>query len=334
MSQRGTRHCLVAMLVLALGVLTAASGGYSARADDTSLERDVRTIQSLSGCYLVDYNYVEVDSLKPGYVRDARVYDVNRDKSVKEWIHATVLSPRRITLQRVLFATDLAGAVRQGSEIRHQTEDWEYDAPFLYDFVGPMRWEVKDLRPTPGLWTRRVANLDDGLRYQCAARWSVDTAYPEWSCSNYAPIPGRETRDMGRTDYNALQRTTRVIAYGQSWLERQDNVKILDAEGGRTPLARELGKNWYVRLPDSECSAAQAFARPRQAFWSVLRETWDGVLVGDGPFIERAPVGEPPRFVRMWEVERDYLDRNLVDPVIRASARDRIRKVIEDYRAR
>jgi hypothetical protein len=334
MSRRGTRDCLVATLVLGLSIAMAGPGGHPARADETALEGGVRAIQSLAGCYLVDYSYVEVESLKPGYARDARVYDVNRDKSVKEWIQATRFSPRRIRLERILFATDLAGAVRPGSEIRHQTEDWEYDARFLYEFVGPMRWEVKDLTRTPGLWTRRIANLDDGLRYQCAAPWSVDTGYPEWSCSNYAPIPGRETRDMGRTDYNTLQRTTRVIAYGQSWLERQDNVKVLDAEGARTPLARELGKNWYVRLAESECATAQAFARPRRPFWSVLRETWDGVLVGDAPFIERAPPGEPPRFVRMRELERDYLDRNLADPGVRTSARDRIRRVIEDYRVR
>ena len=90
----------------------------------------------MAGCYLVDYSYVETESLKPGYVRDGRVYDVNRDKSVKEWIYPETLSPRRIRLQRILFANDPAGEVRAGSEIRHQTEDWEYDAPFLYEFTS------------------------------------------------------------------------------------------------------------------------------------------------------------------------------------------------------
>ena len=69
-------------------------------------------------------------------MRDPRVYDVNRDKSVKEWITAETLSPRRVRLQRILFAADLAGAVRTESLLRHQSEDWERDAPFLYDFVA------------------------------------------------------------------------------------------------------------------------------------------------------------------------------------------------------
>jgi Family of unknown function (DUF6607) len=322
-----TRAVILAALILALSWCPPASGA------DDQRETGRKAIQSLTGCYLVDYSFVETESLRPGYVRDPRVYDVNRDKSVKERISAEPLSDRRIRLQRILFATDLRGAVRAGSEIRHQSEDWEYDAPFLYEFVAPMRWEVKDLRASPGLWTRRITNLDDGLRYQCAARWRTDTAYPEWSCSNYAPIPGRETRDMARADYHALDRGTRIVAYGGSWLERQENVKTIHADGGRAPLVRETGKNWYVRLPDSECATAQAFARPRQAFWAVLRETWDRVLTGSGHFVEAAPPGQPPRFMKMYEVEEDHVGRDLTDPAVRNAARERIMRIIEEYRA-
>jgi hypothetical protein len=314
--------------------LLVASYSFPITADDTPLAKGLKAIQSMAGCYLVDYSYVETDSLKPGYVKDSRVYDVNRDKSVKEWIHAEILSPRRIRLERILFSTGLDGKVRTGTHLKHQSEDWEYDAPFLYDFVAPLTWQVKDLRATPGLWTRRITNLDDGLRYQCAARWSADTAYPEWSCSNYAPIPGRETRDMSRRDYDALQRSTRIITYGDSWIERQDNVKTIDREGLRSPLVRELGKTWYVRLPDPECATAREFARRRRSFWTLLRETWDDVLVGDRPFIERAPAGQtPPRFVKMYEVEQDYVDQDLSDPTRVKAARERILRIIEDYRA-
>jgi Family of unknown function (DUF6607) len=319
------------LLLLLLAWLSAAG------ADETQLARGQQAVQSMTGCYLVDYSYVEVESLRPGYARDPRVYDVNRDKSAKEWITAEALSPRRIRLQRILFLSDLGGGLRAGTEIRHQSEDWEYEAPFLYDFMAPLHWQARDLRATPGLWTRRVTNLDDGLRYQCAARWSEDRAYPEWSCSNYAPIPGRETRDMGRSDYQTLQRGTRIVVYGAakggSWLERQDNVKTIHDDSGRTPLVRELGKTWYVRLPDSECAAGRAFAERRQAFWALLRETWDGLLDGTGPFVERAPPGQPPRFVRMFDLEDDALGRDLSDPAIRQATRARILEIIGEYRA-
>ena len=31
------------------------------------------------------------------------------------------------------------------------------------------------------------------------------------------------------------------------------NTKVIDANGVKTPLVKELGKTWYVRLPDAEC---------------------------------------------------------------------------------
>jgi hypothetical protein len=138
---------------------------------------------------------------------------------------------------------------------------------------------------------------------------------------------------MGRADYQTLDRTTRIIAYGTSWLERQDNVKTIHGENGRVPLVRETGKNWYVRLPDAECAAARAFAEPRQSFWALSRDVWDSVLTGQAPFIETLPPGQPPRFVKMFGVERDFLGRDLADPTQRQAARERILEVIREYRA-
>lgn len=332
------RHGFGASAVVVAGCLLAGCAASSAprQADADGLARGRSAVASMAGCFLVDYSYVETESLREGYQRDPRVYDVNRDKSVKEWITVKHLSAQRLWLQRVLFATDLSGVVRPGSLIKHQSEDWHYEAPFVYDFVGPNRWQVKaasDVSPERGHWTRRVTNLDDGPRYQCAAPWRTDTGYAEWSCSNYAPIPGRETRDMRRSDYQTLDRDTRIVAYGASWLERQTNVKTQHAASGeRTPLVREAGKNWYVRLPDADCAAAWAFAQPRQAFWDLLRETWDGVMDGSAAFVERVPNGEPPRFVRMHEIEQSVLGQDLRDPVLQRDVRERMLKVIQTYR--
>jgi len=322
------------LLTVLLALLVGALAGGTARADEDQLERGRRAIESMAGCFLVDYSYAETEGLKPGYVKDGRVYDVNRDKSVKEWIHAEAVSPRRVQLHHILFATDLRGALRAGSELRHQTEDWEFEAPFRYEFAGQSTWTVKDLRGATGRWTRRITNLDEGLRYQCDAAWRGDTAFAEWTCRNYAPIPGRETRDMGRKDYDALDRTTRLVLYGASWLERQDNVKTIHgADGARTPLAREVGKTWYVRLPDAECAAGRRFAEPRRAFWALLRETWDSVLIGDRPFVERTPAGRPPRYAELMDVEDRYLSQDLATPTVRRAAREAILQVIDAYRA-
>lgn len=275
-----------ALFLLLLGI-TAVARAKDGSAD-SQLERGRKAIASRAGCYLVDYSFAETNVIKPGYKKDDRVYDVNRDKSIKEWIFAQEISPTRIWLQHVLMAVDLSGTVMDGSLLKHMAEDWSCDAPFLYDYAGDSFWKVKDLKATPGLWTRRITNLDDGPRYQCAAAWNMTNAYPEWSCDGDAPIPGRETRDMGRHDYNLLDRSTRILVYDNNWLERESNTKVIDDNGTKTPLVKEVGKNWYVRLPGSECSAAQEFVKPRLAFWNVVRDAWDQVLTGNQSFMETA----------------------------------------------
>ncbi len=292
-------------------------------------------ILRMAGCYVVDYSYTETEGLLPGYQRDHRVYDVNKDKTVKEWIYADEISSSRIRLQHVLFMADLNGNVVEEALLKHTGEDWEFEAPFRYEFVSPRRWEVVDQSRLENVWTRRVTNLDDGLRFQCTAPWNLQTGNPEWSCGTYAPIPGRESRDMGRKDYQTMDRWNRLLVYGGSWLEREENQKVMhDANNVRTPIAKELGKNWYVRLPDAECSAARSFAETRKEFWRVIRESWDQVFTGDSTFVEKNITGQPGRYPKIMALEEKYLSLDLADPAIRAQAKSEIVALIEAYRER
>lgn len=294
-------------------------------------ELGLKAIHKMAGCYVVDYSYAETEALKRGYQVDKRIYDVNKDKAVKEWIYAEEVSPNRVRLQHVMFFADAQGKLVDGSQLKHHAEDWEYAAPHWYDFEGPNAWTAKPLDPQGQTWLRRITNLDDGLRYQCAAAWTGG-ANPEWKCDNYAPIPGRETRDMKRKDYQTLARSTRVIVYGDSWLERQDNVKTIHEGKRRTPLAKELGKNWYVRVPDHECADIRAWMAPRRAFWTLMRETWDQELNGQAPVFEAIPAGQPPRFVKMGEIEEKYYKEDLKNPDVREKARAEMLQVIANYK--
>ena len=297
-----------------------------------SFEEERAAIHKMAGCYLVDYSYTETESLKEGYVRDGRVYDVNKNKSFKELIYVIEDSPTKIRLQHVLFGVQLDGAIMEGSQLRHQAEDWEYAADFAYDFVRPANWVVRDLRSQRTAWLRKITNLDDGLRYQCSAPWNTENAYPEWTCSNYAPIPGRETRDMGRKDYNTLQRTTRIVNYGNSWLERQNNIKTIHdlATDVRTPLAKEEGKNWYVRLPDSECEVVVPYVKAHTPFWNLLQETWAGVLDGKSDFKEK--VMQPNRYAKIMEMEDSYGTQDFNNAEVHARAKAQLMQIINDYR--
>ncbi|NJL25378.1 MAG: hypothetical protein HC902_09505 [Calothrix sp. SM1_5_4] len=250
---------------------------------------------------------------------------------MKEWIYSEEVSPTRIRLQHVMFLADLEGKPIQGSELKHTGEDWEFEAPYYYDFVGPRRWEVRKLEQGTQQWTRRVTNLDDGPRYACASPWSLDKRFPEWSCGAFSPIPGRETRDMGRKDYNTLDRMTRLVAYDSSWLERQENVKTIDADGVRTPLAKEVGKNWYVRLPDSECAPIQGFIQERREFWQLVRVAWDEVLSGDRPFAEKPAARSPLRRTQSARRRTVKNKMDLKDPSVRKAVKDSILTIIRKY---
>lgn len=323
-----TKSVLAVLSMLATGSVGFALPDVVAPTSD----RAAAAIHSMAGCYLVDYNYAETESLRPGYERDARLYDVNRDRIVKELIYTEDLSPTRIRVQHILFATDPRGVFDPKSVLKHQADDWEAGAPYRYDFVGGGTWNVITQEKNPTAWTRRVTNLDDGLRYQCTSPWDYSSGHAVWSCDDLAPIPGRETRDMGRKDYDLLQRSTTINVYQGPWLERQANVKETSSEQGPSPLARESGKNWYIPINVKECDDVRPFVEQRKAFWSLLRETWDDVLDGRAAFREQAVANAPPRYAVMGRIEDKYIGQNLRAAQVREQARNEILEVIEAYR--
>lgn len=326
-------------LLIAAASLAPAAQAQGPQSDSPastgdSFEKARQTLLKMTGCYLVDYNYYETTGLQEGYKLDSRGYDANRNISVKELVYPIEISPRHIRLQHILFMTDKKGVADPRAFLRHQAEDWEYEPGHLYDFVAPLKWEVRKLPEASGAWVRKITNLDDGLRYQCSAQWDFANEYPEWRCDNFAPIPGRETRDMGRKDYNTLARSTRIIHYGTNWLERQDNVKTIFQNGEKIPLAKEVGKNWYAKLADSECDPVRSWVEKRQPYWEILRQTWTEYLNGEGAFNEKPPVGGVPRFVKMMEIEDKYIEGTQAGISEPETYKEMIRQVIEAYRAR
>jgi hypothetical protein len=305
----------------------------SANAQET-FDQEKKAIEAMAGCFHVDYNFTEVESLQPDYKIDDRVYDVNKNKTVNEWIYPIHVSPTHVRLQHVLFSTDENGKIEAGEDgkpfyMRHQAEDWEYQPDYLYDFTSPAHWSPVALDAGSGKWVRKITNLDDGPRYHCAAAWDMSKKYPEWTCDNYAPIPGREFRDMKRKDYQGLKRSTRLIQYGNHWLERQNNIKVIHTPDVKKDIARESGKSWYLRVNQDECEGAKAWADERTAFWEVSRKVWMNVLDGEQDFVEMTPTGEGPRFYKMWGVENKYYK---TIPADEAKAVNEMKTIIEAYR--
>jgi hypothetical protein len=299
-----------------------------------TFEKDKETILKQAGCYLVDYSFVETESLKPGYERDRRVYDANTVHSTYELIIPVQKSEREIRLQHVLFVRDqVTGNVT--FILKHQAEDWAYGQEFRYDFVSRGLWRAVEIDEHQHQWTRKVTNLDDGLRYQCSSKWDHSKANPEWSCSNFAPIPGRETRDMKRSDYNTLDRSTRLIVYQDSWLERQNNIKtIQDESDKRVALARELGRTWYIKQPTSLCQEAQTFASQRSKFWEINMSVWDEILGARQEFSELAVVNVKTRYQLLSALEDESIQSLAHSNEQSELIKSKIKGIIEQFRKR
>lgn len=319
------------------GCATTQSTGSSSGAPppelagDADFARGREALSRMGGCFLVDYNFSETKALAQGYTRDERVYDVNQKKTVLEWIYS-VEEGKKIRLQHVLFALDEQGQFMEGSLLRHQAEDWEYAPAYYFEYQGQSRWKKVRVEKPQGQWARRVTNLDDGLRYQCVGAWVAHGQRLEWECGdNFAPIPGRETRDMKRSDYQALVRATRLVSFPSHFVERQKNVKTVVAGEERKPLAEEVGRNWYLRMPEKDCQQAMDFTKARGAYWRLLQETWAELFEQVDDFTEVTPPEAPPRFMKIMELEDEVLPR-LADPAGKAEAKKRILEIIQTYR--
>ncbi len=291
-------------------------------------------LSRMSGCYIVDYNFSETRALSPDYVRDERIYDVNDDKTVMEWIFP-IESGNTLRLQHVLFSLDQQGRFNPESLLRHQAEDWQYAPASYFDYQGGLRWTKVKVTEPDGKWLRKITALDDGLRYQCVGAWQQKGKRLEWECGdNYAPIPGRETRDMGRKDYQGLLRSTHLVVFPVHWVERQNNVKTVEQGTERKPLAEEVGRNWFLQVPDENCSAIQRYVAERKAWWRLLQETWEELYAREEGFAESKPENGPPRFARINEIEERYYSRVENDEQARSAAKKEILEVIDAYRAK
>jgi hypothetical protein len=307
-----------------LSITPAANAQHSATLDD---------VKQLAGCFIVDYSYSENEVVDPTYKLDPRVYDVG-GFTVKELVRVVDQDSANVRLQRFMQADDFAGNTT--FMMRHHAEIWRDTPSYRYEYTGRYgsndRWEVESLDPNEGNWVREIVNLDDGLRYQCLGKWSQGHSFPRFECESFAPIPGRETRDMGRKDYNTMNRKQSVVIYGDSWLERQNNTKIQFSASGKNPLVHEVGKIWSVRIPDEECSNVGIWADERQAFWDVLADVWGQTLDGSRAFHEIKLVNGTTRGAKISELEQQYFQTIGSNFNHEQIVRQRLLEIIEAHR--
>jgi hypothetical protein len=279
---------------------------------EASIEKDRKAILNTSGCYIVDYNYHEVEALDPSYSLDTREYhsSLNPDfkkfasmismidpnttpetyqLAVKEKIWVRSEGPDQIHLQHIIFLTNAKGEL--DFLMKHHSERWTYEAKKVYAYAGGAKQAPVELQDNQGQWTREMTALDDSPRYSCSGKWDHSGAYPRWTCSGISPIPGREYRDMQR-DYDSLNRFHEITVYPNAWLDTQNNEKVRENEDGtRSAFVKEKGRNWYTRLPEADCHVVEPFIEERKSFWDLTQNAWDQLLQENRILVQ--PEGPP-----------------------------------------
>ena len=183
---------------------------------------------------------------------------------------------------------------------KHWRQDWLYQPEAVLAYHGEGRFAP---RPVPaeqrrGRWSQTVYQVDDSPRYASLGRWEHGAEASIWEGDDgWRPLPRRE--HSVRDDYQVLAGRHRLTVLPTGWIHEQDNLKLVLAESGTRPLARELGVNRYERLRDFDFSAGDAYWTATGAYWARVREAWARRL--QAPFHLESHCDERPAFMLFFE---------------------------------
>lgn len=232
-------------------------------------KEDQKAIKAMCGCYEVEFNFAETFkySKNPDYKASPTKYDKGL-----EWVQLVEDTENKIVMQHLLI-------VRDTMIIKHWRQDWLFENTDLYTYHKDNSWKYNSLPKSQvkGQWSQKVYQVDDSPRYEGTATWSHYDGKHVWENTTDAPLPRREHTIRG--DYNVLQRTNVHEITSKGWIHDQDNVKIDRADDGtNTILAKEKGTDYYVKVDDAKCIAAQNYWKKNNELWKNVRNKWQSIF--------------------------------------------------------
>lgn len=229
-------------------------------------KEDVKSIQSLCGCFEVSFMYAETFATDTGY-KFSNKYTARG----LEYVVAEESKPSKFVLQHLLVANE--------DVIKHWREDWVYQEVKQLQFIHSAQWQPVILKPAQvkGQWTQSVWEVDDAPRYMGTASWIHADGKNYWENVTDAPLPRREYTK--RSDYNVMRRGNRIRVTDTGWVHEQDNDKIVRKENTTDQLlAQEKGYNIYRKVDDSKCAVAKDWWLKNKTYWNTVRKSWDSLL--------------------------------------------------------
>lgn len=259
-------------------------------------QEDVKAIKAMTGCYEVSFNFAETFSPNKDYVKKE-----NHSSGALEWITVADENPNKIELQHILIVNP-AGSDKNAL-VKHWRQDWIYENTDLYVFDKDNKWKYKKLSPNDvkGQWTQVVYQVDDSPRYSGTASWIHKDGRDFWESNADAPLPRREYTT--RQDYNVLNRNNRQEIFDWGWEHNQDNKKLLRKDGAKDELlAEEKGREYYRKVDDGKCIAAQNYWKEYSPLWASVRQTWDERMAQKKDLEVMSNVGDTYLYKKIWKL--------------------------------
>lgn len=244
MTRNLTKNLLIATS-LTLALPAACSSDDTEAADPVEQlinfgdERADTSIQTLSGCFLVRYHFVENGQNDFFFENNIEYMDVsaNGDGFVARNFLVIPMGPG------------------QTLSFLHWVQEW-----------SPVSGDI---------WSFTVKDGEGNLRYETEGVWRFNQFE---SVPANAVKPNRDV-DLGRDDYDVLERRNAIQLAGNDWYQSEINVKSLDSG---EPVSSELGWIVYAKQTDeTPCDPAKEIASQTsltqtQKNWRQIMDSNDG----------------------------------------------------------
>lgn len=277
---------------------------------------DIKNIENLCGCFEVQFQYAE--TLAPD--EEYEYHNRERISRVTELVLPIEKTNKKFVLQHLLIIND-------SIIVKHWREDWVYESPVLFNYIGDKVWEKQQLSrdKVKNRWTQTVWEVSDAPRYQGVSEWINTDNKTFWMNTTFAPLPRREYSK--RKDYNIMNRRNMILVDASGWVHEQDNQKIIREGGKDSLLTEEKGINSYKRVADSKCAAGLQYWEKNKAYWARVREAWDAFLNSHATVHVVSSVDGKPMFQYLNDIEEEVATKKIT----LQDADARIRSVFDKF---
>ena len=245
-------------LILLTGLLEASE----------KFQKDREAILAMAGEYEVDFQFMETVAIDQSYeLRKPYLEDA------AEVVFVVEDSPKRIVLQHVLWVESYDRVVK------HWKQEWKYEDPLMYEFVGNLTWQRRELskEEVKGTWSQKVSQVDDSPRYESYGKWIHQGGLSSWQGNQTRrPLPRREYTK--RKDYEVFMGVNRHTLTPTGWVHEQDNFKQVSTTG--QVLCREVGLNQYFKTQEVDFTEVKKYWSNHNQYWSKVSKMWEQRMEG------------------------------------------------------